>query len=58
MKLNPQAIINAGSVSGGCSGGGIQIGTNVPSGIKNTHRFENEGDETHISTPIFQNWSD
>lgn len=42
MKLNPQAIINAGSVSGGCSGGGIQIGTNVPSGIKNTHRFENE----------------
>lgn len=43
MKLNPQAIISAGSVSGGCSGGGIQIGTNVPSGIKNTHRFENEG---------------
>lgn len=41
MKLNPQAVINAGSVSGG-SGGGIQIGTNVPCGIKNTHRFENE----------------
>lgn len=43
MKLNPQAIINAGSVSGGgSSGGGIQIGTNVPCGIKNNHRFENE----------------
>lgn len=42
MKLNPQAIINAGSVGGGCSGGGIQIGTNVPSGIRNTHHFDNK----------------
>lgn len=43
MKLNPQAIINAGSVGGGTgSGGGIQIGTNVPCGIQNNHRFANE----------------
>nr|DAF65565.1 MAG TPA: hypothetical protein [Caudoviricetes sp.] len=43
MKLNPQAIINAGSVGGGTgSGGGIQVGTNVPCGIQNNHRFENE----------------
>lgn len=53
MKLNPQAIINAGSVGGGCSGGGIQIGTNVPSGIRNTHHFDNKEDrdkyfETHF----------
>lgn len=53
MKLNPQAIINAGSVGGGCSGGGIQIGTNVPSGIRNTHHFENTDErdkyfETHF----------
>lgn len=43
MKLNPQAIINAGSV-GGSSSGGVQIGTNVPSGIQNNHRFANEGE--------------
>lgn len=53
MKLNPQAIINAGSVGGGCSGG-IQIGTNVPSGIDNNHRFSNEQERdeyftTHLS---------
>lgn len=43
MKLNPQAIINAGLLSGGCcASGGIQVGTNVPSGIDNKHRFETE----------------
>ena len=55
MKLNPQAIINAGSVGGSSgAGGGIQIGTNVPCGIQNNHRFENEAErdayfQTHFT---------
>lgn len=53
MKLNPQAIINAGSVGGGCSGGGIQIGTNVPSGIRNTHHFENADERDKYFTEHF-----
>lgn len=44
MKLNPDAVINAGSVGGGGSSGGIQVGTNVPCGIQNNHRFANEGE--------------
>lgn len=39
MKINPQAVINAGMLSSQASGGGIQIGTNVPCGIPNFHRF-------------------
>lgn len=54
MKLNPQTVINAGAVSGGCSGSGIQIGTNVPSGIDNNHRFSTPEErdqyfQTHLS---------
>lgn len=36
MRINPQAIINSGIVG---SSGGINIGTNVPCGINNKHRF-------------------
>ncbi|QEG05471.1 hypothetical protein JK32_00160 [Shigella phage JK32] len=55
MKLNPDAVINAGSVGGGTGsgGGGIQVGTNVPCGIKNTHRFENEAERDAYFTTKF-----
>lgn len=53
MKLNPQTVINSGLVGGAGSGGGIQIGTNVPCGIRNNHRFENEQKRDEYFTTKF-----